>query len=125
MKHVALDYHFVPDLVQQSKLWVSDVSYVDPLADALTKPLSAGWLGNDAISPIIGEHDLYYHVPSRGVNNLHPVAVLMTVVMIISLLSSIAIVRRVLMATSVLKVAAKVIGDIGAMIIFLSSHMPY
>lgn len=25
----------------------------------------AGWIGNDAISPIIGEHDPYYHVTSR------------------------------------------------------------
>ncbi|XP_073299276.1 choline transporter protein 1-like [Primulina huaijiensis] len=68
--------------------------------------LKAGWLGNDAISPIIGEHDPYYHVSSRGVNHLHAVAVLMTVVMIISLLSSIAIDRRVFMATSVLKVCS-------------------
>ncbi|XP_073156048.1 choline transporter protein 1-like [Henckelia pumila] len=80
--------------------------------------LKAGWIGNDAISPIIGEHDLYYHVSSRAVNHLHLVAVLMTVVMIISLLSSIAIVRRILMASSVLKVAAKVIGDIRTLIHF-------
>lgn len=25
----------------------------------------AGWIGNDAISPIIGEHDPYYHVSAR------------------------------------------------------------
>ncbi|KZV30226.1 choline transporter-like protein 2 [Dorcoceras hygrometricum] len=80
--------------------------------------LKAGWIGNDAISPIIDEHDLYYHVSSRAINHLHAVAVLMTIVMIISLLSSIVIIRRILKATSVLKVAAKVIGDIRALIIF-------
>lgn len=26
---------------------------------------SAGWVGNDAIYPIIGEHDPYYHVSAR------------------------------------------------------------
>lgn len=75
--------------------------------------------------PIIGEHDLYYHVPSRAVNHLHVVAVLMTVVMIISLFSSIAIVRCMLMAISVLKVAAKVIGDIRTLIIFPIIPLPY
>lgn len=25
----------------------------------------AGWIGNDSISPIIGEHDPYYHVSAR------------------------------------------------------------
>ena len=28
----------------------------------LTSWLSVGWIGNDAISPIIGEHDPYIHV---------------------------------------------------------------
>ncbi|KAJ8567866.1 hypothetical protein K7X08_020588 [Anisodus acutangulus] len=80
--------------------------------------LKAGWIGNDSISPIIGEHDSYYHVSAREISHLHAAAVLMTVVMIISVFSSIAIVRRILMATSVLKVAAKVIGEVQALIIF-------
>ncbi|EYU44898.1 hypothetical protein ABFS82_13G077600 [Erythranthe guttata] len=80
--------------------------------------LKAGWIGNDAISPIIGEHDPYYHVSARELNHLHAAAVFMTVLMIVSFLSSIAIVRRILMATSVLKVAAKVIGEVHALIIF-------
>lgn len=42
---------------------------------------------------------------SQELSHLRAVAVLMTVLMIVSLLSSIAIVRRILMATSVLKVA--------------------
>ncbi|KAA8523882.1 hypothetical protein F0562_010305 [Nyssa sinensis] len=78
----------------------------------------AGWIGNGAIYPIIGEHDPYYHVPARELNHLRAVAVLMTIVMIVAILSSIAIVRRILMATSVLKVAAKVIGEVQALIIF-------
>ncbi|KAG8386307.1 hypothetical protein BUALT_Bualt03G0135400 [Buddleja alternifolia] len=65
--------------------------------------LKAGWIGNDAISPIIGEHDPYYHVSARELNHLHAVAVFMTALMIIAFLSSIAIIRRILMATSVLK----------------------
>ncbi|EPS61834.1 hypothetical protein M569_12959 [Genlisea aurea] len=84
--------------------------------------LKAGWIGNDAISPIIGEHDPYYHVSARELSHLHVAAVIMTVVMIISFLSSIAILRRILMATSVLKasdfVAAKVIGEVRALIVF-------
>ncbi|XP_059662627.1 choline transporter protein 1 [Cornus florida] len=80
--------------------------------------LKAGWIGNDVVSPIIGEHDPYYHVSARELNHLRAVAVLMTVVMVVAILSSIAIVRRILMATSVLKVAAKVIGEVQALIIF-------
>lgn len=80
--------------------------------------LKAGWIGNDAISPIIGEPDPYYRVSARELSHLHAAAVLMTAVMIVAVLSSIAIVRRILMATSVLKVAAKVIGEVQALIIF-------
>ncbi|CAA0808497.1 Plasma-membrane choline transporter family protein [Striga hermonthica] len=80
--------------------------------------LKAGWIGNDAISPIIGEHNPYYHVSAREINHLHAAAVFMTALMIAAFLSSIAIVRRILMATSVLKVAAKVIGELQALIIF-------
>ncbi|KAK6934271.1 Choline transporter-like [Dillenia turbinata] len=78
----------------------------------------AGWIGNDAITPIIGEHDPYYHVYGRELIHMRAAAILMTFVMVVSILSSIAIVRRILMATSVLKVAAKVIGEVQALIIF-------
>ncbi|KAJ8642821.1 hypothetical protein MRB53_004569 [Persea americana] len=78
----------------------------------------AGWIGNDAVSVVIGASDPYLHISGREVNHLRAVAILMTVVMIIAILSSIAIVRRILMATSVLKVAAKVIGEVHALIIF-------
>ncbi|XP_050217663.1 choline transporter protein 1 [Mercurialis annua] len=80
--------------------------------------LKAGWIGNDAISPIIGEHDPYYHVYGRELNHLRAFTVLMTFIMVVSILTSIAIIRRILMATSVLKVAAKVIGEVQALIIF-------
>ncbi|KAK4255787.1 hypothetical protein QN277_008740 [Acacia crassicarpa] len=80
--------------------------------------LKAGWIGNDAVSPIIGEHDPYIHVFGRELNHLRGVAVLMTFIMAVAVLTSIAIVRRILMATSVLKVAAKVIGEVQALIIF-------
>ena len=40
MKHLAIDYHFVRDLVQSSELRVAHVSAGDQLADALTKSLS-------------------------------------------------------------------------------------
>lgn len=42
MKHVALDYHFVHEQVQDGSLHVRHVNSVDQLADALTKPLSRG-----------------------------------------------------------------------------------
>ncbi|KAG4161401.1 hypothetical protein ERO13_D01G052400v2 [Gossypium hirsutum] len=80
--------------------------------------LKAGWIGNDAISPIIGDHDPYMHVFGRELNHLRAAAILMTFVMVLSILTSIAIVRRILMGTSVLKVAAKVIGEVQALIIF-------
>jgi choline transporter-like protein 2/4/5 len=66
--------------------------------------LKAGWIGNSALSPLIGQHDPYYQTSTRELNHLRAVAVLMTAVMIASILSSIAIVSRILMATSVLKV---------------------
>ena len=40
MKHLAIDCHFVRDLVQSSELCVAHVSIGDQLADALTKSLS-------------------------------------------------------------------------------------
>ncbi|KAD3066835.1 hypothetical protein E3N88_34715 [Mikania micrantha] len=58
---------------------------------------------NDAISPIIGEHDPYYHVSATEQHHIRAVAFLMTCVMIVAVLSSTAIVRPILMATSVLK----------------------
>ncbi|KAJ8762182.1 hypothetical protein K2173_007336 [Erythroxylum novogranatense] len=39
MKHIALDYHFVRELVQQQRLRVTHVSTHDQIADVLTKPL--------------------------------------------------------------------------------------
>ncbi|OIV99154.1 hypothetical protein TanjilG_01129 [Lupinus angustifolius] len=80
--------------------------------------LKAGWIANDAISPIIGEHDPYINVFGRELTHLRVATVVMTFIMGVAILTSIAIVRRILMATSVLKVAAKVIGEVQALIIF-------
>ncbi|XP_020886366.1 choline transporter-like protein 2 [Arabidopsis lyrata subsp. lyrata] len=80
--------------------------------------LKAGWIGNDAVTPIIGEHDPYFHVYGRELTHVRGVAILMTFISVIAILTSIAIIRRILMATSVLKVAAKVIGEVQALIIF-------
>lgn len=44
MKHVALDYHFIRELIQSGLLRVSHVSSKDQLADALTKPVSRSLL---------------------------------------------------------------------------------
>ncbi|CAH2053639.1 unnamed protein product [Thlaspi arvense] len=78
----------------------------------------AGWIGNDAVTPIIGEHDPYFHVYGRELTHVRGVAILMTFISVVAILTSIAIIRRILMATSVLKVAAKVIGEVHALIIF-------
>nr|KYP40982.1 Choline transporter-like protein 5 [Cajanus cajan] len=59
--------------------------------------LKVGWIGNDAISPIVGEHDPYIHVFGRELTHLRVVTVLMTFIML---------------------VAAKVIGEVQALIIF-------
>ena len=40
MKYLAIDYHFIRDLVQSSELRVAHVSIGDQLVDALTKSLS-------------------------------------------------------------------------------------
>lgn len=40
MKHIALDYHFIHNLIQSVALRVSHVSTRDQLADALIKPLA-------------------------------------------------------------------------------------
>ncbi|GKV35038.1 hypothetical protein SLEP1_g43358 [Rubroshorea leprosula] len=40
MKHIAIDLHFVWDLVDQKILYVSHISSHDQLADGLTKALS-------------------------------------------------------------------------------------
>jgi hypothetical protein len=40
MKHVAIDFHFIRDQVQNSVLRVTHVSLADRLANALIKPLS-------------------------------------------------------------------------------------
>lgn len=39
MKHIAIDYHFIRDQVQQEALQVRYINSEDQLADALTKPL--------------------------------------------------------------------------------------
>ena len=39
MKHVALDYHFIREQVQNNDLRVTHVAFADQLVDALTKPL--------------------------------------------------------------------------------------
>ncbi|KMZ56970.1 Choline transporter like family [Zostera marina] len=78
----------------------------------------AGWIGHNAISPVIGEIDPYNTITGREQNHIRAFGVFMTVIMVTSVLSSLAIVRRILMATSVLKVAAKVIGEVQALIIF-------
>ncbi|GAY59505.1 hypothetical protein CUMW_194950 [Citrus unshiu] len=77
--------------------------------------IKVGWIGNDAISPIIGAHDPYYHVYGREINHLRAVTILMTFVMIVAILTSIAIIRRIIMATSV---AAKIVGEVQALMIF-------
>ncbi|XP_057729653.1 choline transporter protein 1 [Arachis stenosperma] len=80
--------------------------------------LKVGWIGNNAISPIIGEHDPYIHVSGRELTHLRIGTIMMTFITIVAILTSIAIVRRILMGTSVLKVAAKVIGEVRALITF-------
>lgn len=62
----------------------------------------------EKILVIVGIMYLDSIMPFQAVNHLHVVSVLMTVVLIISLLSCIAIVRRILMATSVLKVSSSI-----------------
>ena len=40
MKHIAIDYHFIRNMIQLGMIRVSHISTKDQLADALTKPLS-------------------------------------------------------------------------------------
>ncbi|GLT59367.1 hypothetical protein SLA2020_321880 [Shorea laevis] len=41
MKHIAIDLHFIRDLVDKKILRVSHIASADQLADGLTKPLSS------------------------------------------------------------------------------------
>ncbi|GKV53384.1 hypothetical protein SLEP1_g59915, partial [Rubroshorea leprosula] len=43
MKHIAIDLHFVRELMDRKLLRVSHISTVNQLADGLTKPLSSAW----------------------------------------------------------------------------------
>ncbi|KAJ1266751.1 hypothetical protein BS78_07G002000 [Paspalum vaginatum] len=80
--------------------------------------IKAGWIGHDPLIVVIGESDPYVSIGGREINHLHAASVLMTVIMILAFLTSIAIARRIMVATSVLKVAAKVIGEVQALIAF-------
>ncbi|KAL5054199.1 hypothetical protein RYX36_034881 [Vicia faba] len=55
----------------------------------------------------------------KELTHLRFVTVLMTFIMVVFFLPSIATVRRILMATFVFKVAAKVIGEVEALIVFI------
>ncbi|KAJ4773718.1 Choline transporter-like protein 2 [Rhynchospora pubera] len=80
--------------------------------------IKAGWIGNDPLTVVIGASDPYVTITGREINHLRAATILMTIIMIIAFLTSLAIARRILIATSVLKVAAKVIGEVQALIIF-------
>jgi hypothetical protein len=64
MKHIALDYHFVRQQVQNGKLIVSHISTKDQLADILTKPLhrTRFSLLRDKIGVIDGDPNLRRHI---------------------------------------------------------------
>ncbi|PKU73208.1 hypothetical protein MA16_Dca019789 [Dendrobium catenatum] len=106
-------YEFLTPEMRNSSLQLQGPCY-----PVIFPSVNAGWIGHDVVSVVIGESDPYFSFSGREISHLRAMAVLMTIVMIISILSSIAIVRRILMATSVLKVAAKVIGEVQALIIF-------
>lgn len=80
--------------------------------------IKAGWIANDPLTVVIGPTDPYVNITGREISHLRAATILMTIVMIVAFLTSIAIARRILIATSVLKVAAKVIGEVQALIIF-------
>ncbi|KAI6695357.1 hypothetical protein NL676_023067 [Syzygium grande] len=70
IKHIAIDYHFVRDLVARGAFRVSHISTTDQLADALTKPLSKPRLSY--LQPKIGIFDgsavLWGRVKGNGTN---------------------------------------------------------
>jgi hypothetical protein len=43
MKHVAIDFHFIKNQVQNDVLHVARISSADQFADALTKPLHCAY----------------------------------------------------------------------------------
>jgi hypothetical protein len=43
MKHVAIDFHFIKNQVQNDVLHVACISSADQFADALTKPLHCAY----------------------------------------------------------------------------------
>lgn len=61
MKHIAIDYHFVRNQVQNGALRVAHVNTRDQLADALTKPLTRA-----RFMELIGKIGVRPPTPSRG-----------------------------------------------------------
>ena len=59
IKHLAIDFHFVHDLVQSSKLRVIHVSIGDHLVDAFSKPLSRSHL-----FPLCNKISVIFSTPS-------------------------------------------------------------
>nr|GMD36030.1 polyprotein [Ipomoea batatas] len=51
MKHLALDYFFVHDMVAEGSLSVQHISACDQVADVLTKPLGRGLLYSRSSGP--------------------------------------------------------------------------
>ena len=117
---------------ERFKLWIVHISNPWLTSCNCCIKHSAGWIGNDPLTVVIGESDPYVHISGRvstsnwinllqdiaasawnlmvpssyqEISHLHTVTILMTAVMIIAFLSSIAIVRRILIATPVLKVS--------------------
>lgn len=41
------------------------LNHIDSNAYSIVLSYVAGWIGNDAVTPIIGEHDPYFHVYGR------------------------------------------------------------
>jgi len=79
----------------------------------------AGWIGHDTISTVIGESAAdSSETNGTELDHLRAIAVLMTIILVIVILSTIALIKRVLIANAVLKVAANAIGAIRTMIIF-------
>ncbi|XP_057812896.2 choline transporter protein 1 [Cryptomeria japonica] len=79
----------------------------------------AGWIGHDGISTVIGQNAAdYVKANGRELDHLRAIAVLMTIVIVVVILSTIALIKRILIAPAVLKVASKAIGAIRMMIIF-------
>lgn len=100
--------------------WIT-IALLNVLAFAVTIffYIKAGWIGKDAISAVIGDNAANtLGATASEQNHLKAVAILMTVIFLVVVISTLILLKRVIIAIAVIKVSAKAIGALPGLIFF-------